>query len=301
MEKVVVTGGAGFVGSHIVDALVEGGYDVHVVDNLHSGKREHVNPKATLHVVDIREKDSLMPIFKNVKYVFHEAALPRVQYSIEHPIDTHDVNITGLLNVLEVSRLNSVKRLVYAASSSAYGNTETLPLTETLPPNPLSPYGAQKYIGEVYCKVWSKVYGLETVSLRYFNVYGPRFNPDGAYPLVIGLFLKKALKNEPLPITGDGNQTRDFTHIKDVVMANILAMTSDKVGAGEVINIGSSRNISINYLAGLFNRKIEYTPERLEPKHTLADRSLAKKLLDWEPKVNFEDAIEELKKDFGVI
>ena len=301
MEKVIVTGGAGFVGSHIVDALVERGYDVHVVDNLFAGKREHVNPKATLHVVDIREKDLLIPIFKNAKYVFHEAALPRVQYSIEHPIDTHDVNITGLLNVLEVSRLNNVKRLVYAASSSAYGNTETLPLAETLPPNPLSPYGAQKYIGEVYCKVWSKVYGLETVSLRYFNVYGPRFNPDGAYPLVIGLFLKKALKNEPLPITGDGNQTRDFTHIKDVVMANILAMTSEKVGVGEVINIGSSRNISINYLATLFNRNIEYTPERLEPKHTLADRSLAKKLLDWEPKVNFEDAIEELKKDFGVM
>lgn len=300
MEKVIVTGGAGFIGSHIVDALVEEGYEVHVVDNLCAGKKENVNTKAILHVVDIRDKEKLMPIFKGAKYVFHEAALPRVQYSIENPIETNEVNVGGLLNVLEVSRLNNIKRLIYAASSSAYGDCDILPLKESFPAQPLSPYGAQKYIGEVYCRVWSEVYKIETVCLRYFNVYGSRFNPEGAYPLVIGYFIKMAKLGNPLTITGDGEQTRDFTHIRDIVNANLLAMKGDKVGKGQVINIGSGRGISINKLASLFNNKKEYIPERLEPKHTLADNSKAKELLGWEPKVNFEEAVIELKKEFGV-
>jgi len=300
MSKIIVTGGAGFIGSHIVDALVEEGHDVHVVDNLFSGKKENVNSKATLHVVDIRDKEKLMSIFEGATYVFHEAALPRVQYSIENPIETNEVNVVGLLNVLEVSRLSNVKRLVYAASSSAYGNCDVLPLKESFPPNPLSPYGAQKYMGEVYCKVWALVYKLETVFLRYFNVYGPRFNPDGAYPLVIGSFIKMSQQGKPLTIVGDGEQTRDFTHVKDIVRANLLAMKGDKVGSGEVINIGSSRNISINMLASLFESKVEYIPERLEPKNTLADTSKARELLGWKSEVNFEEAIGELKKEFGV-
>lgn len=300
MEKIIVTGGAGFVGSHIVDALIEQGYEVHIIDNLSGGKKENVNPKAVLHVLDICDKNSITPLFKGVKYVFHEAALPRVQYSIENPIETHQVNVLGLLNVLEASRENNIKRVIYAASSSAYGNSEVLPLKESFKPSPLSPYGAQKYIGEVYCDVWSKVYGLETVSLRYFNVYGPRLNLNGAYPLVIGLFIKQCLDGQPLTITGDGEQTRDFTHVYDIVKANILAMTSEKVGHGEVINIGSSNNISINFLAKLFEREIKYIPERFEPKHTLADRSLAKELLGWEPKMDFSEAIQALKKEFNV-
>jgi len=300
MEKVIVTGGAGFIGSHIVDALIEKGYEVHIVDNLCAGKKENVNKKAILHVVDIRDKEALMSIFKDAKYVFHEAALPRVQYSIENPIETNEVNVIGLLNVLEVAKLSKVKRVIYAASSSVYGDCDILPLKESLPPNPLSPYGAQKYIGEVYCKVWSEVYKLETVSLRYFNVYGSRFNPEGAYPLVIGYFIKLSQQRKPLTITGDGEQTRDFTHIKDVVNANLLAMNSEKVGNGEVINIGSGRNISMNKLASLFDSKKEYIPKRLEPKHTLADNNKANDLLGWKPKVNFEEAITELKKEFGV-
>lgn len=300
-EKIIVTGGAGFIGSHIVDALVEEGYDVHVVDNLFAGKKENVNKKATLHVVDIRDKEKLIPIFEGALYVFHEAALPRVQYSIENPIETNEVNVVGLLNVLEVSRLSNVKRVIYAASSSAYGNCDILPLKESFPPNPLSPYGAQKYMGEVYCKVWALVYKLETVSLRYFNVYGPRFNPDGAYPLVIGSFIKMSQQGKPLTIVGDGEQTRDFTHVKDIVRANLLAMKGDKVGNGEVINIGSSRNISINKLASLFESKVEHIPERLEPKNTLADTSKAQELLGWKSEVNFEEAIKELKKEFGVL
>ena len=297
-KRVVVTGGAGFIGSHIADALVEKGYEVHIVDNLSNGKRENVNPKAILHIVDIRDASALMPIFDGAEYVFHEAALPRVQYSIEHPEETHDVNITGLLNVLEASRRGGVKRLVYAASSSAYGDRAEMPLVETMFPNPLSPYGAQKYFGEVYCKVWSKVHGLETVCLRYFNVYGPRFNPDGAYPLVLGAFLKSLKKGESMKITGDGEQTRDFTHVADIVRANMLAMVSEKAGHGEVINVGSGREISINYLASLLGDQVEHIPERLEPKRTLADRALAKELLDWEPKMNFEEAVAKLKRDF---
>lgn len=299
LKKAIVTGGAGFIGSHIVDALIGEGYEVHVIDNLSNGKREHVNPKAMLHVVDIRDAEKLMPIFKDAQYVFHEAALPRVQYSIEHPVETNDVNVTGLLNVLEASRQNGVKRLVYAASSSAYGDRAEMPLVETMFPNPLSPYGAQKYFGEVYCKVWSKVHSLETVCLRYFNVYGPRFNPDGAYPLVIGAFLKSLRAGQPMSITGDGEQTRDFTHIKDIVRANMLAMTSEKVGRGEVMNIGSGRGISINYLASLLGGDVEHLPERLEPKHTLADNRLAKELLGWAPTIKFEEAVEELKEDFN--
>ncbi len=300
MEKIIVTGGAGFIGSHIVDELVERGYDVHVIDDLSGGLKENVNPKATLHVVDIRNKEAIFPIFQGAKYVFHEAALPRVQYSIENPIETHEVNVLGLLNVLEASRENGVKRVIYAASSSAYGNSDVLPLKESFKPSPLSPYGAQKYIGEVYCEVWSKVYGLETVSLRYFNVYGPRLNLNGAYPLVIGLFIKQSLEGQPLTITGDGEQTRDFTHVKDVVNANLLAMTSNNVGGGEVINIGSSHNVSINFLAKLFDRETKHIPERFEPKHTLADRSLAKELLGWEPKMDFAESIQALKKEFNI-
>ncbi len=297
-KKIVVTGGAGFIGSNLVDALVEQNYDVHVIDNLSGGTKNDVNPKATLHQKDIRNLKDIKPIFRNAMYVFHLAALPRVQFSIENPIETHDVNVTGTLNVFIASKEAGVKRVVYSASSSAYGDQSVMPLTEDMIPNPKSPYGLHKYVGEVYAKVWSSVYGLETVSLRYFNVYGPRFNPDGAYALVIGKFLKLTKKGKPLTITGDGKQTRDFTHVRDVVRANILAATSDKVGKGEVINIGAGRNQSINRIAELVGGTVEFVPARLEPKDTLANNSLAKKLLGWIPEVKIEDGIEELKKKY---
>lgn len=298
--KCLVTGGAGFIGSHIADALVDEGYEVHIVDNLSAGKKENINPKAIFHNVDIRDYDKLLPIFKGAKYVFHEAALPRVQYSIENPIETNDVNVNGMLNVLEACRAHKVKRLIYAASSSAYGNCETLPLKESFSVNPLSPYGAQKYIGEVYAKVWAGVYKLETVCLRYFNVYGPRLNPDGAYPLVIGFFLKSLKKNKPLTITGDGKQTRDFTHVSDVVKANLLAMKSEKVGMGEVINIGGGRRHSINQIAKLVGGPVSFISPRIEPHDTEADITKAKKLLGWKPIVKIEDGIAELKKIFYI-
>ncbi len=300
MEKIIVTGGAGFIGSHIVDALVAEGHEVHVVDNLSAGKKEYVNQKATLHEVDIRDRDKLIEIFNGAKYVFHEAALPRVQFSIENPVETNDVNVNGLLSVLEACRVNKVKRVIFAASSSAYGDNANLPLKESFPANPLSPYGAQKYIGEVYLKVWSEVYKLETVSLRYFNVYGPRLNPEGAYPLVIGVFLKSAKEKKPLTITGDGTQTRDFTHVRDVVRANLLAMKSEKVGRGEVINIGGGHRNSINDIARLVGGEVEYVSPRLEPHDTEADISRALDLLGWKPVVKIEDGIAELKKIFGI-
>lgn len=296
-EKAVVTGGAGFIGSHIVDALVEKGFDTHVVDNYAGGKREdRINPKATYHEVDIRDYEKLAPIVAGASYVFHEAALPRVQFSIENPELTFSVNAGGTVSVLRAAKEGGVKRVVYAASSSAYGDQERLPLTEDMSAMPKSPYGLQKYIGELSCKVWSEVYGLPTVSLRYFNVYGPKFDPEGAYALVIGKFLKQRLDGQPLTITGDGTQTRDFTHITDIVRANLLAAESPNVGKGEVMNIGAGRNVSVNDLAALIGGEAIHVEARLEPHDTRADTTKAKELIGWEPTVSLEEGIAQLKQ-----
>lgn len=299
-EKVIVTGGAGFIGSNLTDTLLERGYEVHIIDNLSGGKRGNVNPKAIFHEKDIRNLADIAPIFENAKFVFHLAALPRVQYSIEHPDITSEVNVMGTQNVLIASEKAKVARVVYSASSSVYGDSAVMPLHENLPANPKSPYGLHKYVGELYCKLWNEVYGLSTVSLRYFNVYGPKLDPDGAYALVIGKFLKQRKDEKPFTITGDGTQTRDFTHVRDVVLANILAAESENVGKGEVINIGAGKNCTINRLAELIGGEVVHIAPRLEPHDTLADNSLAKKLLDWEPVVNFEEGIEELKTIFGI-
>ena len=296
MTKVVVTGGAGFIGSHLTDALITKGYDVHVIDNLSGGNKEHVNSKAVFHQLDIRNLEDIKPVIAGSTYIFHTAALPRVQYSIEYPSETNEVNVTGTLNVLIAAKEGGVKKVVYSASSSAYGDQKTMPLTEDMTASPLSPYGLHKYIGELYCRVWSKVYGLSTISLRYFNVYGPRFNPEGAYALVIGKFIKQKNEGKRLTITGDGKQTRDFTHVSDVVNANILAAENDQVGNGEVINIGAGQNQSINKIAELIGGEVEYVSARLEPKDTLADNSKARGLLGWVPKVGIEEGIKELLK-----
>jgi UDP-glucose 4-epimerase len=310
MKKAVVTGGAGFIGSHIVDALVENtfdvhsidtGFEVHVVDNYAAGKRgDRINSKATYHNVDIRDYEKLAPIIAGAEYVFHEAALPRVQFSIEQPQETFSVNVDGLVSVLRAAHEGKVKRVVYAASSSAYGDQVTLPLSEDLPAQPKSPYGLQKYIGELSCRLWSEVYGLSTVSLRYFNVYGPKFDPDGAYALVIGKFLKQKKEGTPLTITGDGTQTRDFTHVSDIVRANLLAASASTVGKGEVINIGAGRNVSVNDLAAMIGGSNVHVEARLEPHDTKADNRKAKELLNWEPTIKLEDGIAELKKTMGI-
>ncbi|MDB5239175.1 MAG: hypothetical protein JWO00_510 [Candidatus Parcubacteria bacterium] len=295
----IVTGGAGFIGVHLVKALADEGYDVHVIDNLISGKKEAVDRRATLHVVDITDLKALKEVFEavpEVDFVFHLACRPRVQFSIDFPRETNDVNITGTLNMLVAARDAGAKRVVYSASSSAYGDQPTLPLVETMPTAPQSPYGLQKYVGELYTKMFSSVYGLPTVSLRYFNVYGPGQDPNGSYAQAIPKFLDQKKLGVPITITGDGEQRRDCTHVSDVVRANILAATSPNVGKGEAINIGGGKDYSMNEVAKLIGGPVQYIPARLEPRNTRAGVALAKKLLGWEPKVSLEQGLAELKK-----
>jgi UDP-glucose 4-epimerase len=277
----IVTGNAGFIGGQLMRALEAEGHDVVGVD-LREGK-------------DIRDTELMKRLFAGATYVFHLAALVRVPYSIEHPKETNDHNVDGTLSVLLAAHHAGVKRVIYSASSSAYGNSPVLPLTEELPSHPISPYGLQKYIGELYGRLFWDVYGLQTVSLRYFNVYGPGASAEGAYALVIAKFIKQRLEGRAMTITGDGEQTRDFTHIRDVVRANILAANSEKVGKGEVINIGAGNNASVNRVARLIGGPTEHIAPRLEPRHTLADNSVAKELLGWQPEISLEEGIAELK------
>ena len=299
-KKVVITGGAGFIGSHLAVALLAEGYFVKVVDNLSGGKYGKVPKDAEFFEQDVNDTTALAKIMTDVEFVFHLVALPRVQYSIEHPVETNRANVDGTVSVLKAAWDAGVKRVVYSASSSAYGNQKRMPLTEDMSANPKSPYGLQKYIGELYCRLWSEIYNLPTVSLRYFNVYGPGASAEGAYALVIAKFLKQRTLGEPMTITGDGMQTRDFTHIRDVVRANILAARSQNVGKGEVINIGAGHNVSVSRVTELIGGPVEYVAARLEPHDTLADNSLAKELLGWEPSVSLEDGIAELKKESGL-
>jgi len=293
--KVLVTGGAGFIGSNLVDKLIEQGHKVVVVDNLSTGNKKHLNPKAKFHKLDIRDLKKIKPVFKGVDYVFHLAAQPRIQPSIINPAESHSNNVVGTLNDLISARDAKVKTLIYSASSSAYGDPKNLPLKEGMIPGPKSPYSVFKLIGEQYCKLFNELYGLPAVSLRYFNVYGPRQSCEGAYATVIGIFLRQAKAGEPLTIVGDGNQTRDFTHVRDVVRANTLAAKSDKVGNGEIINIGAGKNYSINKIASLISDKVAYISLRPgEVQDTLADNSKAKKFLGWEPEVTMKEGIEEL-------
>ena len=291
LGKVVVTGGAGFIGSYITKKLIEEGYEVFVIDNLLAGKKENIHKDAKFFNLDIRNLKDIEPVFKDAKYVFHLAAIPSVQYSIENPQETNDVNVTGTLNVLIAAKNASVKRLVYSASSSVYGDAKILPITENESPKPKSPYALQKYIGELYCKMFSQIYDLETVCPRYFNVYGKGQPSTGAYASVIAKFVALKKENKPLTIVGDGNQTRDFVHVEDVARANILAATSDKVGKGESINIGTGKKYSVNEIAKIIGGLTESIPPRIEPKDSLADISLAKFLLNWEPKIELEEGL----------
>ena len=297
--KYVVTGGAGFIGSNLVDSLIGKNNDVHIIDNFLSGKIQNCHPSAILHELDIADEKNLnviRNIFVNAKAIFHCAAVARVQPSIQNPIQYEKNNTIGVVNSLKAAVDSKVKRFIYSASSSAYGPTEKLPSIETDPVNPISPYAAQKYYGEVVCNMFSKVYGLETVSLRYFNVYGEKQNLGGAYATVVGIFLDQLQNDKPLTINGDGNQRRDFTYVGDVVKANILASRSKKVGQGEVINIGSGTNISINEVANMIGDKFEFKKALKEPFANLASIEKAKKLLDWEPKMDLNSWLKKYKK-----
>ena len=301
--KYIVTGGAGFIGSHITDQLVARGDEAHVIDNFLTGKRERLNPKATLHEGDIRNFEFLAPIFQGATGIFHTAAQPRMQYSIREPRLTNDINITGTLNVLLAARDASVPRVVYSASSSAYGSGHPMPLTEDMAPGPIIPYAIQKRVGEQYCAMASQFYGLETVSLRYFNVYGPRQTTakDGQYATVIGIFLEQRKNGKPMTIVPDGTQRRDFTHVADIAAANLLAMSSAKVGKGEIINVGTATNYSVREVADMIGGAWEFAPVRQGEVHeTLADITRARELLGWFPKISFEEGIANLKKSYNL-
>ncbi|MBI2640549.1 MAG: NAD-dependent epimerase/dehydratase family protein [Candidatus Sungbacteria bacterium] len=301
--KYVVTGGAGFIGSHIVDQLIARGDEVHVIDNFLTGKRERLNPKATLHEMDIRDFEKLHQVFQGAAGVFHTAAQPRMQYSIQQPQLTNDINITGTLNVLLAARDTKVKRVVYSASSSAYGPRHPMPLKEDMAPEPVIPYAIQKRVGEQYCQMVARFYGLETVSLRYFNVYGPRqtTESDGPYATVIGIFLEQCSKGKKMSVVPDGKQRRDFTHVRDIARANLLAMESPHVGKGEIINVGTGRNNSVIEVAEMIGGHWEFiAPRQGEVRETLADNKKAQELLSWEPKITFEEGIEELKSLYNL-
>ncbi len=291
MANYLVTGGAGFIGSHLVKGLINRGNSVKILDNLSTGKKENLHPGAKFINADIRNLEEIKPFFKNVDGVFHLAALPRVQVSIQNPVETNEVNIKGTLNVILAAKEASVKRLVYSASSSAYGDPVSLPLREDMKPNPKSPYGLQKYVGEEYAKLAAIFWNIETVSLRYFNVYGPKMATEGAYVTVIAIFNRQKINGEKITITGDGTQTRDFTYVDDVVRANMLAMESQKVGQGEVINIGNGDNHSVNEVAKLVGGESINTEPRIEPHDTLADNTKAKELLNWSPQTSFNEGL----------
>jgi len=301
--KYLVTGGAGFIGSNLVDKLISMNNEVVVLDNFSSGIEENINSKAKLIKVDVSDSnnnDIIKSALKNVDTVFHIAAMARVQPSIDNPVTFEKNNSLGTINMLKCSVDANVRRFVYSASSSAYGNAVKMPMVEEDNIDPISPYAMQKYYGEVACKMFCKVYNIETVSLRYFNVYGERQSMEGAYALVVAAFARMRLNNVPLTIRGDGEQKRDFTYVKDVVKANILASESKLVGNGEVINIGNGDNRSVNEIAQMIGGETINVDPVIEPKETLADNSKAKELLGWSPKMNIEDWILKYKKDLGI-
>lgn len=317
MAIYLVTGGAGFIGSHLVDRLIADGHDVVVIDNFSLGKEENINAKAKLYRQSICDDLNSLFTIHSFDAVFHLAALPRVQYSIAYPRESHEANINGTLNLLLAARDHGVKRFVYSSSSSVYGNQKSLPLVETMVPAPMSPYAFQKLAGEHYCRLFAELYGLETVSLRYFNVYGPRQNPDGAYAGQIPKFFAKLLKGETPTINGDGEQTRDNTYVDDVVEANLAAAlyptrpplyskgeVQEVYIWGQAFNIGGGHNHSVNqttnYILQITNSKIQPThgPAVIEPHDTLADIAKAKSVLGWTPKTDFDEGLKKTYEYF---
>jgi UDP-glucose 4-epimerase len=299
VPKVLVTGGAGFIGSHLTEALLQEGRHVRVLDNFSTGKRENLifgKEYLPLEIMegDIRKPAICQEAMKGIEYVFHQAALPSVQRSVEDPLVSNSVNVEGTLNILSAAREGGVKRVIYASSSSIYGDTPTLPKREGMPPNPLSPYALQKYAGEQYCRLFYQLYGLETISLRYFNIFGPKQDPNSIYSAVIPRFIHALIHNQPPTVFGDGEQSRDFTYIENVVLANLLAMSVDHVH-GDVINVACGERISLNHLLDVLKKILDskilpvYEEAREgDVKHSLADISQGKKVLNYEPKVDIE-------------
>jgi nucleoside-diphosphate-sugar epimerase len=296
----LVTGGAGFIGSHIVEALVNRGDRVRVLDNFITGRRENLSPVAgRVEFIegDLRDYATTLRAAEDARVIFHQAAVPSVPRSVAEPALNHDVNVNGTFNVLMAAREAGVRRVVYAASSSAYGDTETLPKREHMPPSPLSPYAASKLFGEYYCQVFTRVYGLETVSLRYFNVFGPRQDPSSPYSGVISKFVTALLSGDQPVIYGDGEQSRDFTYVANVVDANLRAAES-KEAIGEVINLGIGERVTLNQLLAELqkiigsNLPIHYEETRPgDVRHSLADISRAVEMIGYRPLVGLAEGL----------
>ena len=302
-KKCIVTGGAGFIGSNLVDRLVKDGHEVHIIDDLSTGSQYNINPQARFHRRDL-SVSNYNDLFEDVDVVFHLAAKARVQPSIENPHIFHDKNVNGLVNVLEACRIHKVKRLVFSSSSSVYGNVDQLPTPEEFGKNPMSPYALHKLVGEQYCKLYSELYGIETICLRYFNVYGERQVLEGAYCLVMGIFAQQKLEGKPMTIRGDGEQRRDFTYVGDVVDANVKAgmmkNNHPQMFDGEAFNIGNGDNRSVNQIADLIGGDRVNVDPVIEPRETLADNSKAKEYLGWKPTTKIEEWFPKWKKEIGI-
>lgn len=297
----LITGGAGFIGTNLAHTLVSSENQVVVIDDLSAGDASRLPSEAVFHQLDIRDTAALTEHCKGVDVLVHLAAQPRVQDTIDDPVSSHDVNVNGTLSVLEAARAAKVSRVVFASTCAAYGDQESLPLSTNLPSLPKSPYAMHKCAGELMMKTWAEVYNLQTVSLRFFNVYGPYYDPNGPYALVIGRFLNLRQQNKPLTIVGTGEQTRDFIHVDDINTAIIAAATSEKVGKGEVFNVGSGKETSVNELAAMIGGPTESMPPRLEPQRFLADISGTTEILGWTPKWSLEEGVQSLKKELGLV
>ena len=304
----LVTGGAGFIGSHIVHRLQREGAKVRVVDNLSTGKKERlrdIDSSIELIEDDLTDRRVCDRAVQDVEYVLHQAAVPSVQRSIQDPLETNRANVIGTLNLLESCRQHGVRRLVYAASSSAYGDTQVLPKREDMAPNPLSPYALQKFVGERYCKLYNDLYGLETVSLRYFNVFGPGQDPWSEYSAVIPKFATRLQSRQPLVVFGDGEQSRDFTYVDNVVEANILAIKVQRT-AGAVVNVGCGESLTLNRLIRFLEEILQVQavvgyepPRRGDVRHSLADISLARDVLGYQPKVTLVEGLRRTVEFFA--
>jgi len=309
-RRALVTGGAGFIGGHVVEHLLAAGWEVRVLDDLSTGRAENladVRNCVELIEGDVRDPATVARAVAGVEAVFHQAAIPSVPRSVEEPLYTNDVNVGGTLQLLEAARRAGARRVVFAASSSAYGDTEVLPKIETLPATPLSPYALQKYAGELYCHQYTVLFGLETVALRYFNIYGPRQDPASDYAAVIPRFVRAALSGERPTVYGDGEQTRDFTFVGDAARANLLAADAERA-PGSVINVASGRRTSLNQLWAGIRRTLgsdlepRYAPPRPgDVRDSLADLGRARELLGYEPSVSLDEGLRETVEHFAKI
>jgi len=309
MSKVLVTGGAGFIGSNLTESLLKRRHFVRVLDDFSTGKRENLifgkeYPSLEILEGDIRDLRTCKKAIKGVEYIFHQAALPSVQRSVEDPGTSNAINVGGTLNILLAAKEEGVKRVIYASSSSIYGDTPTLPKREEMPPHPLSPYALQKYIGEQYCRLFYQLYGLDSVSLRYFNIFGPKQDPNSVYSAVIPRFIDALFHDRPPVIFGDGEQSRDFTFIENVVQANLLAMSAGHL-RGEAMNIACGKRISLNQLLKILKKilgsklaPIYQEPRKGDVRHSLADIRKSKKSINYMPKVGTEEGLNKTVEFF---